>query len=243
MSWQATRLVVLYGPDDNQLYRLCNTVAEAASPNGRNARLGQRLLADRCRVSHHRLRDLMDLAIETGWLDLQDIGEGTAPSVYCLGERFTEAQQRAAASASSARSDGLARPIGRAARVSERKRARTARVSERAAGSRTVLPIRSKRTVAARTAQGGGSVVRSGPDGPPQAPPLRANGTNPRALGTNPRGPKPPPVNPYAGFADWSSGPVDQSSESVDHDGVRCVVSAAALETARAALHSKERPL
>ena len=86
MTWQAIHLVVEHGPDDDKLFRLCVAVARATTTvDGRKGRIGQRLLAERCRVSPKRLRQLVDAAVEGEWIAVDHVGDGSGPTVYSLG--------------------------------------------------------------------------------------------------------------------------------------------------------------
>jgi hypothetical protein len=168
MSWQAVQLVVRHGPEDHELYRVCNTIAEGCNAGGSGARLGLRLLADRCRMTLYRVRQIIDSAVDDGWLVVESLGDGTAQSVYALGPMLTErGLARDASTARSRARNRLAREIPRASRDGEHENRALSARNDAQIRARTVLPIRSKRTVAARTAQGGGSFVRSDQSSPP----------------------------------------------------------------------------
>lgn len=89
MSLGALRLAFLHGPDDPVLWRLVTVVADFADWQGRNARVGQRLLADRNHCTIYAVRQLVIRAAHEGWLDVEKLGENGSRAVYHLGSELT----------------------------------------------------------------------------------------------------------------------------------------------------------
>jgi hypothetical protein len=89
VSLGATRLVHLYGPEDPQLWRLVAVVADFADWQGRNAKVGQRLLADRTHHSTYGVRLLVIEAVHHGWLAVDRAGDKGFRAVYHLGPQLT----------------------------------------------------------------------------------------------------------------------------------------------------------
>lgn len=90
MSWQAVHRVLAYGPDDDKLFRLLINVAYAADPDGRDAKIGYRFLAERCHASIYRIRELLFTAVDDDWLELARRGSGSGKSIYDLGSRLAD---------------------------------------------------------------------------------------------------------------------------------------------------------
>lgn len=88
MSWQAVQRVLVAGPDDDKLFRLLVNVAYSADADGRDGKVGQRLLADRCHATIYRIRELLFRAVEDGWLEVALVGNGRARTAYDLGPRL-----------------------------------------------------------------------------------------------------------------------------------------------------------
>jgi hypothetical protein len=156
VSWQANRDVCLHGPQDPELWRLCAVIAEAADADGHYAKVGQRLLMERCWVSSYGLRQLLAAAVAGGWLTVTKPGNGRAQTVYSLGDNFASARN-SRANPISARNDAQLRTPS--ARFDAQNRART------------VYEVRRSSKRAARPAKGGRALAPDQTLTPSAAPP------------------------------------------------------------------------
>jgi hypothetical protein len=135
-------------------------------------------------VSYYGIRELVGVAVDREWVVIEHLGHGTGQSIYALGPMIREASDRSRASKAIA-GNGLAIDIPITSRDEGAKRAgqRGGRQSHSDRfpaqnQSRTVLPIRSKRTVAARTAKAAApsfAVDQPTPPVPPPPSPVRDN--------------------------------------------------------------------
>jgi hypothetical protein len=97
--------VCTHGPEDHELFRLVIVIADFADTAGRGAAVGQRVLAERVKVSNGRIRRLVEQAICEGWLAVETAGGPRRRAVYNLGPLLAK--------------NGVTRTTVRAARTAE----------------------------------------------------------------------------------------------------------------------------
>jgi hypothetical protein len=85
MSAQAMHRVCTHGPEDHELFRLMVVIADFADTAGRDAAVGQRVLAERVKVSKTRIYRLVQQAVCEGWLAVDKPGGPRRRAVYNLG--------------------------------------------------------------------------------------------------------------------------------------------------------------
>ncbi len=90
MSAGALAVVVRFGPDDHKQFRLLVCVADFADPWGHEAVVGNRLLAERSRLTLYGLRQVRQVLVLDDWLLVDDPGDSRRRAVYSLGPRLTE---------------------------------------------------------------------------------------------------------------------------------------------------------
>jgi hypothetical protein len=196
--------VIVDGPDDDRLFRLLIVVADFADRDGMNARVGQRVLAERTRTSLWCTRMLIQRALAETWLAVDKPGDSRWRTVYSLGQRLGDARKLRGTSRAGCEADAQDRANSREGQSAEQGKRELARARTTDEGSSPV----------ARNARPGrsGGVVRAVEDKDlsPYVPPIplnsRAWGTNPRALGTNPRAEagRVTANKTYAHFRNWT---------------------------------------
>jgi len=85
VSGQAVHRVCTHGPEDHELFRLLVVVADFADATGRGAPVGQRVLAERVKVSKTTVHRLLERAVRDGWLVVETPGGPRRRAVYNLG--------------------------------------------------------------------------------------------------------------------------------------------------------------
>jgi hypothetical protein len=80
--------VCTHGPEDHKMFRLVIVVADFADAAGANAAVGERLLAERVKVSRGRIHSLILQAVDEGWLAVQQPGGPRRRAVYNLGQNL-----------------------------------------------------------------------------------------------------------------------------------------------------------